>query len=229
MLLRSDLKFSVLPTPVGTESVWCKLYLHKQSFVIGVFYRPPGSSVDIIHSLSQFIHEHNFSVAHLVCMGDFNAPGVNWSSMTCTGRDSIINKALLNFSLSAGLAQIVTGNTRFNALLDLVFLSASIAQNGFTQEIIDGISDHKAVLFHLPCSLPKPVSVFATFPDFNHADDNSIIDAMSDRFEAFNELSLSSDVNALVEFFERLVTSCIRRFIPLKTKKKQSKYTLDES
>lgn len=67
--------------------------------------------------------------------------------------------------------------------------------------------------------MPKPGSLFTTFPDFNNADDNSIIEELFDSFEAFNELSLSGDTNALVDFFERLINSCIRQFIPLKTKK----------
>lgn len=43
LLFRADLKFSVLPAPVQTESLFCKLYLDGRTFVIAVFYRPPGS------------------------------------------------------------------------------------------------------------------------------------------------------------------------------------------
>lgn len=77
LLLRSGLKFLVLPYPVETELFWCTLHLSEQSVVIDAFYRPPGCSVDCIPSLSEFILEHNFSAVHFVRMDDFNAPGLN--------------------------------------------------------------------------------------------------------------------------------------------------------
>lgn len=88
-----------------------------------------------------------------------------------------ILKILLNFSISAGLAQIVTGSTRFDALSDLISV---IAQNCFfIREIADGVSDHKAVIVNSFLHCLNRDSSIANFPDFNYADVNSSIDAMA--------------------------------------------------
>lgn len=52
LLFRSDLKFTLLPVALDVESVWCKLYLNKHHLMVGVCYRPPGTSVDPIRNLN---------------------------------------------------------------------------------------------------------------------------------------------------------------------------------
>lgn len=175
------------------ESVWCKLHLDRNSIAVGVFYRPPGSSIDGLHSLNQFMNEHVSDFRNMVLMGDFNTPGINWSSLTASGRDVNICNALIDTTLSFGLSQIVAGNTRINAMLDLVFLSSNLNEKGFHCEVIDGISDHKAVLVSLPCAVKKPHFAITSFLDFNQADDNSIIDTLAEAFESFSALSINSN------------------------------------
>lgn len=222
LLFRSDLRFSVLPSPSGIESVWCKLHIDKLHIVVGVIYRPPDSSLDMFHTLNEFANAQNFGTKHLVLMGDFNAPGVDWPSLTHNGRDSHICGELINFSLSFGLTQIVTGYTRHNALLDLVFVSSNMVHNVCNCEIIDGISDHKAVLVSMQCTIAKRQFVVTSFHDFNRADDVSILDCLADKFDYFLALATRNDVDALVDFFEQLVKTCILQFVPIKTKKKNT-------
>lgn len=218
LLLRQSLKFSVLPSPSDIESAWCKLHLHKQSVVIGLFYRPPGSPIDTLHNLSHFMLSHNLQHGNLLLMGDFNVPGIDWSSLNYSGSDTAIGCELITQSLSLDLTQIVHSPTRLTAILDLVFVNSRLMQY-VTCDIIDGISDHKGVLVSIPCSLPKPRTVYTTFHDFNRADDTSIIDTLAGNFDTFSNLNLDGDVNILVKNFESVIQDCINRFVPLKTKK----------
>lgn len=220
LFLKTNIKFSVIQGPPQIESVWCKLNVENISLVVGVVYRPPGSPIDQLHALCDFMYEHNLSSSNLILMGDFNLPGIQWSSFSLSGSDVQICRELVNFSLSFGLKQIVLESTRESSVLDLVFLSIPLLENRFECEVVDGISDHKAVFVSVAYSVPKTRFVYHTFPDFNRADDVSIIDSLSYSFEVFEQLSISSDVNVLVSFFENLVKSCIQRFVPLKTKKK---------
>lgn len=220
LFLRSDIKYSVIQGPPEIESVWCKLYFESMSVVVGVVYRPPGSSIDQMHALVDFMQARNPCSSNLICMGDFNLPGLQWSSLSVIGHDAPICRELLNFSLSSGLQQVVQEGTRQASILDLVFVSSLLLENNFTCEVIDGISDHKAVLVSIACSVPKTRAVYSTFHDFNRADDTSIIDTLSSSFDSFNQLSISSDVNSLVTFFEHIIKDCIQRFVPTKTKKK---------
>lgn len=223
LLFRADLKFSVLPAPVQTESLFCKLYLDGRTFVIAVFYRPPGSSVELLHNVLQHIYDHSLFSSEFIFMGDFNAPGIRWPALTYSARDSCVSREIINFSLAFDLTQIVREFTREQAILDLVFLSSSIIERGYKYEIIDGISDHRAVIVYLNSSVSKARFSFTTFPDISNADDVSITDYLSDNFDAFNELAATSEVDLLVDRFEHIVKTCIRRFIPLKTKKKNAR------
>lgn len=219
LFLRSHLNFSVLPAPPNTESLWCKVQLENMSLIIGVVYRPPGSDVKHLHNLNQFLQSYVASAPNIICMGDFNAPGVDWSSMTVSGHEVSIGRELIDVSLSCGLHHIVKDSTGNAAVLDLVFVTSSLANSGFECDIIDGVSDHNAVLFSVPGIVPKCRYTYCTFRDFNHADDLAITDALCDSFQEFELKSATSDVNTLSAFFESLVSKCINCFIPLKTKK----------
>lgn len=220
LFFRSDLKFRAIQGPIGIESVWCKFYFEHITIIIGVFYRPPGSSADSLITLTNFISEHNYSSGNIILMGDFNAPGIQWSTLSLSDSPSLTDTELLKFSLFLGLTQVVREFTRESAVLDLVFVSPTLLESTFNCLVTEGISDHKAVFVSLSCRVPTPNIVYSTHHDFNRADDVSILTVLEDSFENFERLSESSDVNDLVSFFESLVHSCITRFIPIKTKKK---------
>lgn len=223
LLFRSDLKFSVLPVPLDIESVWCKLYLNKHHLMVGVCYRPPGTSDDHIRSLNSYIYNHNIDSSNIICMGDFNAPGIHWPSLTPSGREPGLGRELINFSLSHDLVQLVSDATRLDALLDLMFVSSTIAEAGFICETTEGISDHKAVIVTLSYPVLKTLYSFTTFPDFNRANDTSILDALADAFSLFESMSRNCDVDTLVTYFENVVKYCIHHFVPIKTKKTNKK------
>ena len=99
LFLRSDLKFSVIPSPPDTESVWCKVFFGSISIVFGVVYRSPSSNIDQLLALTTFMQERFLSTSSLICLGDFNTPGILWPSLSLTGYDVEISKVLLDFSL----------------------------------------------------------------------------------------------------------------------------------
>lgn len=220
LLIRSDIKFFVLPDTPDVELVWCKLCLNKLSIIVGVCYRAPGSSLEYLQRLSTFMHKHDFGTSEFVFMGDFNAPGINWQTKSCTGQEISICRELVSISLTLGLTQIVQSPTRHNALLDLVFLSSHLVQTAFQCDVIDGISDHKAVHISLPSRLIKQQPSITQFHDFVHADDASITDVLASNFDSFQALCSHGHVDILVSAFEHVVKLCIDQFVPLKTKKR---------
>lgn len=214
---KSDLKFSVISPPPDLESIWCKLYLDKKTIIISVFYRPPASSPDTLFLLADYINTRSFHASSIILMGDFNTPDIHWPSLS---HRSSLGSELINFSLSFGLTQVVDGATRQNAVLHLVFVSSDLVDKLSECEISDGISDHKAVFITLSCTVCKPHTEIKTFLDFNHSDDASILEVLSEGFEPFCTLSKDCDVNRLVREFESITKLCIHRFVPLKSKKK---------
>lgn len=69
LLLRSDIKFSVLPDMPNVEVTWCKLCLKGLSMIVGVCYRAPGSPIKTLEKLSLFMHEQDFGTSEIVFMG----------------------------------------------------------------------------------------------------------------------------------------------------------------
>lgn len=74
--------------------------------------------------------------------------------------------------------------------------------------------------YHFVVPRPNhPIRLLYSFPDFTRADDNFITDILANHFDTFCALSDRQDIDYLVNYFEDLVKSCVRRFVPLKTKK----------
>lgn len=141
----NHLNFSVVQSSPNTEPLWCKVQLENMSLIIGVVYHPPGSNIEHLHNLDKFLHSYNTSSSKVICMGDFNALGVDWSSMTASGHEVAIGRELIHISLSCGLHQIVQDSTCQAVVLDLVFSPSTLINTAYECDIIDGISDHKGV------------------------------------------------------------------------------------
>lgn len=156
-------------------------------------------------------------------LGDFNVTGIHWPSLTYSASSTPVCRDLGTFSLSHSLIQLVHKNTRQNSILDLVFVSNSLAHLGVTYNILEGISDHNAVLVHINCPIPHERLSYTTYNDFTTADDTSITDALADNLHHFVLLSTECHVDVLVDYFESLVKLCIARHVPLKTKKINNK------
>jgi len=60
-----------------TETVWCKLFNRgKNELYIGVVYRSPNADVEEVHELHSIIERA--SKNHVLIMGDFNYPTIDW-------------------------------------------------------------------------------------------------------------------------------------------------------
>ena len=68
----------MLDLETNCEILWLKLLIAPSSFLFGVFYRSPGSFVDILESLNCSLASIQGSSTPLVLCGDFNVPSINW-------------------------------------------------------------------------------------------------------------------------------------------------------
>jgi len=75
----------IIDTPC--EAVWVQIHNHEHSSVIlGSFYCPPQSPVRIWDNLAHCVSQigHKFPDTALLLGGDFNCPGINWSTGNLT-------------------------------------------------------------------------------------------------------------------------------------------------
>jgi len=139
------------------EVVWVQIHNHEHSSVIlGSFYCPPQSPVhiwdDLAHCVSQI--RNRFPDTALLLGGDFNCPGIDWSTgnLTDSYLSGTFRNSLIEFAQEFLLEQIVLKPTRGDNILDLCFTSHPDRINQCI--IVPGLSDHDAVIVEVLYNLP---------------------------------------------------------------------------
>ena len=106
---------------------------------------------------------------HLIIMGDFNLPKIDWDTLTCrTSSNEDFHVKFVECIRDCYLFQHVTEVTRVRgnnepSVLDLVFSNEENMVSNLTQEAPLGKSDHSVICFTVKCvpeKLPPQVKVF---------------------------------------------------------------------
>ena len=71
------------------------LKLHTPSLIVILMYRPPSCTInefdDVIIKINQFIFSLNSPLPNIMILGDFNFPGVDWSSPNLSSLKPLVN------------------------------------------------------------------------------------------------------------------------------------------
>ena len=142
----------------GCELVCVDIVTHDGPLRLAVCYRSTSLSNQSLAMNCKLINclDKLCKVKYTCClMGDFNLPRVDWCNNSV--KSDAIQEAFYEYFCSAGLTQLVTFPTRYDATLDLVFCNdPEIISNLMSQPPI-GKSDHDIVSFSLRCRLiPHP-------------------------------------------------------------------------
>jgi len=102
------------------EQVWCKLRVQaNDDLLVGVCYRTANKEIfgDIaekhLNELTEELHGK-----HVMFMGDFNYPDIDWSSLHSQSKNG---QSFLNSVEDCFLTQHVQDSTRSDSMLDLIF------------------------------------------------------------------------------------------------------------
>jgi len=113
-------------------SVWCIIPLKKgDSLLVGVIYRSPNADTaqnDYLNAMMKEMVEKRNS--HLMIMGDFNYPDINWDTQTSDHPSDHPSQGFLSCYRNCFLYQNVTRPTHYRAqqqanILDLMFTNES--------------------------------------------------------------------------------------------------------
>ena len=163
LLIAYKTHLSVTPRPdleTDCEILWCEVICHdNKSLFVGVFYRPPSSSLDVIKELNKsmsILSNHGKKARNVILTGDFNLPKLKWQDGHIVEIDNTdLTQNILTIIENNFLYQHISQTTRItdttSSILDLLFTSdPSIVSN---VNIIPGISDHEAIVFIINCTL----------------------------------------------------------------------------
>ena len=129
---------------------------------IGCVYRSPNSAPDMNNRLLNEIKEiSNLRPTHLLLMGDFNFPEIEWSDLSCQLTSGIRKTAdFIACIHDAFLFQHVDEATRFRHGVtptcdDLIFTNEPNMIDRINYDCALGKSDHIVLTFNYICYLPK--------------------------------------------------------------------------
>jgi len=157
ILVPNQFKSKLCPTlTVCTETfetLSIQLFFEQTAITISVCYRPPHHTNPEDSGFQNFAKTINqISTLGQDCFifGDFNLPGIDWS----TGiSNSGLSKAFYKLMCQNGLSQQILSPTRGKNILDLFFVSNENLISNSTTSVNFGTSDHKSLLITSAISL----------------------------------------------------------------------------
>ena len=113
---------------VFEEAVWCKIKLRRSYLLVGLCYRSPSSTESCNQTLlDSFDHVMKSShAAHVLIMGDFNCPKINYSNGYVDNGGTVFEHDFFEKTQDLLLVQNIFGETRYRtgdlpSKLDYVF------------------------------------------------------------------------------------------------------------
>jgi hypothetical protein len=203
------------------DSVWAKIQLvSTDSLVVGCVYRSPSNSKPANAALNRLLLQMaNGPHSHLLIIGDFNYPAIDWIHCSSTKMNENDDSNLFLEAVNdAFLFQHVTKPTRCRVIntpsvLDLVFTN----EEGMVRDLEIcsplGKSDHSVIYFSLACYTPVKVNTEKRF-----VYDRGNYEGMRDEFANWDWSPLDDgmEVQEQWDMFSKNVLCSMDRHIPKK-------------
>lgn len=212
---KNSLKCKILTLPPSTshlEQIWVSVKVQGKHMCLGSLYRPPDANLshcinDLEAAVTSFLPNYNC----VLFGGDLN---VDFSNNLNNGYN-IASRFLTKY----GLYQVINSATRVTdnsqSLLDIIVTSSRDIVK--TSDVIrmDNISDHCLVNCTLKINKTRPKISFRTYRDFSEFNFDYFI---NDLFTIdWDYLYTLTDVNTMVNFFNKNVTAVFNIHAPVKT------------
>lgn len=154
LAVKHEFQPSVIAYDTSIEVIWVTAQSANISLIIGACYRPPDSGpefVDLLNDSLEYVFTH-YPNSILILGGDFNYPGIDWSSSSVISNSSHRHECLsfLHLTHVHLITQLVTEPTRGDNILDLLFTNNS---EKASTHVLEEMSDHRVV--HCSLTLPR--------------------------------------------------------------------------
>ena len=151
--LEESIPSSIIPSPSNLEVISVRIELNVPISLCTV-YIPPTPSDLYIDSLLSYLADFISSSEHVIIVGDFNLPDINWSTLTGT---SSLSSSFCDLIFDYNLVQFVDSPTHIKGnILDILLSNTTFIHNVHVEPSQLISSDHFMVLFSIVCDI-KPV------------------------------------------------------------------------
>jgi Endonuclease-reverse transcriptase len=208
------------------DTVWCEIKLeNNDELMIGVIYRSPNATdqrnTDIINTIREIV---NKSSSHVMIMGDFNYPGIDWSMKSTVS--TVQEQEFLEVFMDCFLWQHVMEPTRHRTqqaanILDLYMTNEEgmIEHVSFSEPI--GRSDHLCLEWNLCCYIDRKKTKTIKYSYHKGSYDN-IRQSLSVEWES---QLLNKGVEEQWKIIKNRIQSAVEEWVPHKVSSNNSRRT----
>ena len=202
-----------VPSPHNIETVTVSISTSNTDITCCMIYTPPNATTEYHRDLVKYLVTVAALSTPVLIFGDFNLPGINWT--TLTGNSAVSNN-FCEFVFESNLIQLVNSPTHIRGnILDLVLTNSPDHVTNLTvhpPEYQCATSDHYLITF--TTSFKHLVSTPTTKEVFNYAkgDYNGLSEYLLSR--DLSVLFNSSDVEEVWHLLRSYIISGMNLFIP---------------
>ena len=156
------------------EYVYCKLSSKNSGLLhILCIYRSPNSTIENDHNLNFLISEFSKLNGHLLILGDFNYPTINWATLGTPHNKENCATKFLTVTQNCFLHQHVNNPTHVRpnqtpTLIDLIFTSDDQAINNLSFLSPLGKSHHNVITFQYQLECIESIKVGYNYHKANY-------------------------------------------------------------
>ena len=220
--LEESIPSSIIPSPSNLEVISVRIEVSIPISLCTV-YIPPKPNDIYVNTLLSYLAEFTSSSEHVIIVGDFNLPDINWSTLTGT---SPLSTSFCDLMFDHNLVQFVDSPTHIKGnILDIVLSNTSFIRDVHVEPSQSFGSDHFLVLFNIECSLMKPFQkhrmrhVF----DFKNADMDGLLMYLLEY--DFDSCFHSNNIEHVWAMIKRAILKAMNLYIP-KVRVKARKYPI---
>ena len=172
----------------SSERSWVTLHTEQGPILLGVWYRPPDESRELLETLAAELEQHSPGHIGIFLLCDANIHHKRW--LKFSESNSSLGQELQEICDGAGLVQIVREPTRKKNLLDLVLTTMpDICRT----TVLASLTDHRAVLCEVQLKAPEIVESTREVWNFRDADWNGLKSALRSQSWEFLRAGSASD------------------------------------
>lgn len=203
------------------EIIWVSVKLAHCRMVVGVCYRPPNDSSTFVTELYDAINIviTRYPTSPVFLLGDFNYPGIKWStSPPSLNSSSSVCQEFIELCSYFHFTQIISEPTRVTPtsanLLDLVLTTCPELCSEVTY--MPKISDHSLLNFSVTIPVKKFSNRTKVIRNYPNADFNQINDELFLFLQAFLNGFEARSVEYNWKLLKTKMTELANRFIPVR-------------